>query len=203
MFEKSGLFVFLISPDEHIKKTGIIKKLRNNKICYVCLSDTLSSITKTLKENGIDAKRLCFIDTLSSHYSSQESTGRCIYVSSPSAIDEISGAIFTMKEKCDAFVFDDISSLLRYNDPSSILMFTNRVKMKNPGKMVYILSRDAASEGGIEEFIDDLVMFADETKDLRDMEKREDDASPKVGGMVPDQGASWPYGMSGFDELKS
>jgi hypothetical protein len=197
MFEKNGLFVFFIRSDEHLKKTGIIKKLKNHKICYVCLSDTVSSATKTLKKSGIDAKSLCFIDTLSSHYSSQKSTDRCVYISSPSAIDEISGAILMMKEKCDAFVFDDISCLLRYHEPSSVLRFTNSIKTGTPGKIVYMVSRDAVSEA-IDEFIDDLVMFADETNDLTAMRKEEKFA-PDTGKISHDSGAGWPYGSSGFD----
>ncbi len=195
MFEKNGLFVFLMKSDEQLKKTGIIKKLRNHRICYVCLSDTVSSAIQALKNNSIDAKGMCFIDTLSSHYSSQESTDRCVYISSPSAMDEMSGAILKMMKKCDAFVFDDISCLLRYNDPASILRFTNSVKMGNPGKIIYMISTDAVSEA-IDEFIDDLVMFADETKDLTAMGER---STPEAGKIVPDPGTTWPYGMSGFD----
>ncbi len=198
MFDKNGLFIFLIRSDEHFKKTNIIKKLRNHRICYVCLSDTVSSAMKTLKKNGIDAKSLCFIDTLSSHYSSQESTERCLYISSPSAIDEISGAILRMKKRCNAFVFDDISCLLRYHEPSSVLRFTNSVKAGNPGKIVYMISRDTVSEVNVDEFIDDLVMFADETKDLTAMD-REGKPPDEPGKISHDSGAVWPYGLSGLD----
>lgn len=198
MFEKDGLFVFLMKSDESIEKTSIIKKLRNHKICYVCLSDTVSSAAQALKKSGIDAKKLCFIDTLSSHYSSQESTDRCIYISSPSAIDEMSKAILRMKKKCNAFVFDDISCLLRYHESSSVLMFTNSFKMNNPGKMIYMVSKDAVSEEDVDEFIDDLIMFADETSDLTGIRKEEKDA-PEAVDLNPDSSASWPYGISGFD----
>lgn len=192
------MFVLFIKSDEHLKRTDIIKKLGNNKVCYVCLGDTVSSITETLKEGGIDAKSMFFIDTLSSHYSEKESTETCTYVSSPSAIDEISEAISKMKERCDTFVFDDISCLLRYHEPSSILRFTNKFKTKNPGKMIYIVSRDNVPEVNVDEFIDDLLMFADEAEDLSSM-PGEEKPSPETGKTGPDSGPAWPYGMSGFD----
>lgn len=195
MFENSGVFVFLIKSDEHAKKTGIIRKLSGHRICYVCLSDTASSAEKALGGSGIDVKGMCFIDTLSSHYSRQESTGRFIYVSSPSAIDEISRAISAMKKKCDAFVFDDISCLLRYHEPSSVLRFTNGFRTRSPGRMVYIVSVDAVPES-IGEFVDDLMMFSDETTDLTGMHA-EERVQPGPGDMNPHAGAEWPYGMSG------
>jgi len=187
--------VFIVGGDEYPKKRDIIKKLeKKHKICYVCLGDTISSISRELNNNGINTKKLFFIDTLSSHYGEQKSTKRCEYISSPSAIDEISEAIIRMKKNCNLFIFDDISDLLNYHDSSSILGFTNSIKIKDPGKMIYMISKEFSED--IEKFVDDLMMFADQTKDLTEENKKEETV-PAI--KAPKSGGNWPYSSYSLD----
>ena len=166
---RCNFLMFLIKDDEYERKITIIKELErmHEKICYICLNDTASSIIKELDTRGLNTRKFIFIDTLSSYYEKRKSSDQCFYVSSPSATNEMINTISKVDGKCDVFVFDTISELLAYLDASSILRFTHDVLTRNPGKIVYIVSKeDTITKREIQRLVDDLVMFADKTTDL-------------------------------------
>jgi hypothetical protein len=198
MIFKQGLTILFLNTEEFSEKAGILKDMgKNQKICYVCLNDKATNVSERLQKKGIDTRKLFFIDTLSSHYINQESTERCVYVSSPYGMDEIFDVILRMKRKCNLFVFDDISDLLKYHESSSILGFTNKMKKNNLGKILYMLSKhNQAYEDDIDCFINDLMMFADSKRELSaKFNEKEEIFSDK------DSVSGWPYEAIGLDTI--
>jgi len=168
---RRGFFMFLMKDDRYERKIPVIKELErtHKRICYVCLSDTASSVSEELTTRGLDRKKFVFVDTLSSYYGKKGSEERCKYVSSPFATREIIDTVLRMRGRCDVFVFDTISELLVYHDTSSVLRFTHDVITKDIGKIVYMVpERDSVPQRDVERLINDLVMFADKTTKLND-----------------------------------
>lgn len=168
--KKKSILVVLDEKQYEKELENIIKSLEKtrSKICYVCLNKPYEDVLENLKKMGIKTEKFFFIDVLSSHYFSKKSTDKCIYVSAPSALDEIHESIRKMmKKSCCAVLFDTISTLLIYHRPDSIVRFTNNLfykKERNKHKIIHIL----VYVGHIlkkerEELIEDLEMFVEKT----------------------------------------
>ena len=90
---------------------------------------------------------------------------------------EIRAAVVDAIERrgCSAIVFDTVSTLLIYQQNSSIVSFTNSLlsekKQENTKKLFIILKDDRTSEGDLDVLTKDLEMFADKKIDMTADEK--------------------------------
>jgi len=169
---ENEFLLMLINEEQYIEQLEKIVKAvekSHTKICYVCLNKPYQDITNELKARKIDTSRFIFIDVLSSHYKKQEPCENCIFLQSPANLDELKDAI---KVGCNAIIMDTVSTLLVYQDASSIISFTHKLLTdgnKGVKKIFIVLKEDPLSEES-RMLVDDLNMFADKkieiTKDL-------------------------------------
>lgn len=154
------------------KLEDMLKSIGGSKICYVCLSKPYSDVVSDLNERGIKTSNFIFIDVLSSHYKNPKPSKNCIFIRGPTELTKIRLAIKKAIEerKCSVIIFDTISTLLIYQETSSIVRFTHHLlsekEHENVKKLFIVLKGDQISSDENIRLVEDLSMFADKTLDL-------------------------------------
>ena len=172
---KSRFLLILLEEEEYPQKLEEIMKSvekTGTRICYVCLSKPYADVANDLGSMGMRVDDFFFIDVLSSHYGTPEPASNVIFVSSPADLGEIGEAVKSAVEEghCSAVVFDTISTLLIYQQTSSIVRFTNSIvsekKQENIKKLFIILKGGDVPPDDVNSLAKDLELFADKKLDL-------------------------------------
>ncbi len=167
-FKKNHNVVFLCRKENPLKFTfdllGSVSK-KSTRVLYITVDKSYSILTEKLRRENINFSNWFFIDCLSSSILAAEMpSSQCEYLSSPRALVDLAMAIDGKIGKYDLIVFDNISSLLYYNDYVSVLQLLNslmaRVR-KSKNHAAYLLSYDAKKE-----VMEDLALFADKVEIL-------------------------------------
>lgn len=167
----SILLLIVTKEAYHQQSIHIVKAMTEHtkKSCYVCINSPYNFVVDSMKKNNIPLDRFFFIDTLTRNVQEASSTDNCIFVSSPSALTEISLALSKALNEvhCDGALFDTISSLMIYQNAHTIVQFTHNILTKlriSNGKAIFIALKDDINS----ELIKDLYMFVDKVVDLSD-----------------------------------
>lgn len=164
--------LLLAGEDEYVDKLKEIINVagkKDTKICYICMSRPYKDVIEDLEKRGFDTKKFFFIDVLSSHYGKPTPKKNCIFIDEPSDLGSIREAIKkTMNiEKFSAIIFDTISTLLVYQETSSIVKFAHEIlsdeKQENVKKLFIVLKGGSVPLEENERLLKDLKMFADKT----------------------------------------
>jgi hypothetical protein len=96
---------------------SLMKSLKGQKICYVSLNKPAENVCEGLDKKKISTSNTFFIDAVSKSLGHNVEKDNVLYVSSPSALTELSIAIISALKgnSFDAFVFDSLSTLDIYN----------------------------------------------------------------------------------------
>lgn len=144
-----------------------IQDMKGKTVCYVTLNKTFSSLKETFEKKKIKIDKIVFIDGISKTIkSTPDQTDSCYYVSSPSALTEISLAISKfLKHHFDYIVFDSLTSLLIYQKKAPVATFVqsivNKIKESNTKALFY-----AVKVKEQEDLITEAEMFVDKVIDL-------------------------------------
>ena len=170
---KDNQIVVLIIPDNDYVKSiiSLTKELNDggSKICYITLNRPYRSIHALFEKNGMDMSKFFFIDAITKTAEMAETTENCEFVSSPSALTELSLSISNIleREKFDYMIFDSLSTLLVYESETVITKFVHfliaKVRVIGCNALFTCLKQDTGSI-----LIRDINMFADK---ILDMEK--------------------------------
>jgi len=167
--------LILMEEEAYLSKLDeIIKSVEKTKtrICYVCLSKPYTDVMEDLKRKGISTSNFFFIDVLTSHYKEPERVKNCIFIPSPNNLTAIQIAIRKAVEEkeCSVILFDTISTMLIYQQTSSVVNFTHHLlaegKQENVKKLFIVLKHDTIPAEENQRLIKDLGMFADKTLDM-------------------------------------
>ena len=129
------------------------------RICYTSLNKPYSTLSQSFKKSGIDLKKILFIEC--SGNADGGKLEQVVYVSSPRALTEMCitiGKVIDMG-KIEILIFDSLSTLLVYTDPSTVLKFTHSLITMLRSKSVSGILVCASSQS--EAIIKDISMFAD------------------------------------------
>lgn len=98
------------------------------RFCYVSLNRPWEDLRKALEADEVDTSKFFFIDCISkeTRRAPEKITG-CEFLSGPSALTEMNISISNNIEakKCDALLFDSLSTLLVYNKDTVVVRFTH------------------------------------------------------------------------------
>ncbi|MCR4368874.1 MAG: hypothetical protein NUV67_03130, partial [archaeon] len=152
----------------------LLKKMdaSHSKIIYVNLNELYTPLINHLKGLGIDPQKFFFVDAITMT-SDKEATlhDNCIFVSSPNALIELSLAISQSlhSQEADAILFDSLSTLLIYENESTVTKFVHSLigKIKASGLDAYFTALEGDSQS---EAIKDLSMFVDRVNTLTEFE---------------------------------
>jgi archaellum biogenesis ATPase FlaH len=170
--EGKGKISVLVIPEQKYTQhlLGILKTLseRYKLICYVSMNKPCNSLLDLMKENVIDTSKFYFIDCITKTAKIPEQVNYCTYISSPSALTEISLAVsnyFMNEAGADCFIFDSLSTLYVHESESTITKFVHYLmaKLKVVGCDSYftVLKTDENST-----LMKDVHMFADQIVDI-------------------------------------
>jgi hypothetical protein len=127
---------------------GVINKLSGKNVCFVTLNKTYPAVDEWMIKNRINTKNFAFIDAISKAIQNLKvQAPKCRYVTSPSALTEMSIAISEMVGKgVDYLMFDSISTLLVYNNEKQVEKFisgiVNKARSSETKSMFFILEND-------------------------------------------------------------
>lgn len=160
--EENQTILFLIPSSKYNSVIDkVTKKLSKKSICYITLNKTFYSLKEDFQKKKINLKNIVFIDAISKIMrKTPDSEEQTYYVSSPSAMTELSLAIGKFLEyNFDYLIFDSLNSLLVYERKAPISRFisnlVNKVKKTKTKAIFFALEN---SERGI---IDESGMVVD------------------------------------------
>jgi hypothetical protein len=135
----------------------------HNKICYISMNRPHDVILREFGKAAIDARKFFFIDCVGRGADGKD----VVHVSSPKALTELNITISRVLGKggIESSLFDSLSTLLIYEDPSNVIKFVHSiisVFRNSDVKAVFTcLKGDVNSE-----LIKDLGMFVDKIVEL-------------------------------------
>lgn len=167
---ENDIVLLLLPNDRCAEKINdiaeIISKMGGN-VCYVSTNKPYMTLLKNFGRGNIDTGKFCFIDCVTKSAKGTEEGGRVVCVSSPKALTEMNIAIKKMLEskKPGVTVFDSLSTLLVYEDPSVVTRFVHSIisVFRSLGlKGVLISLKDDVKN----ELVKDLGMFVDKVVEM-------------------------------------
>jgi len=173
--EKNKFLLVLLEEDNYPKTMDeIIKSVEKTKtmICYICLSKPYTDVVDELRKNGIDTDNFYFMDVLTSHYKKPEPVENCSFLSSPVDLEELRAEVIKaiQGKNCSVVIFDTISTLMIYQQSSSIVKFTHSLvsekTQENIKKLFLMIKESGIPSDDMSKLTKDLEMFADKKIDL-------------------------------------
>jgi hypothetical protein len=137
---------------------------------FITVNRTYPVMEKVLKGKGVDVSRLFFIDCISRRaIGDSQLTERCLYVSSPSQLTEVSvglmQALELLRGKRKFVYIDSLGTFLLYNSAGTMSKFSHFIITKLSVTEVKGIFMTAEKEKDIQ-LIKDLEVFCEKTVDL-------------------------------------
>jgi hypothetical protein len=159
-----------------------IKLLQKKGLCgvYVSVQRPFGNISSLLKKQGVDISQIIFIDVASAvSKETKEKCKGCVCVSPELDIDELIKAIYTSIEtinnkkfsrgmKCKKFIFiDSLNTFALYKPISETLRFSEFLMRMVKDKKDIVLILNVAKDLAYKKFIQDVVVRADRTIEVK------------------------------------
>jgi len=169
--KRNDVVIYVISTTNYgdcIKDLiGVVTKM-NDKICYTTLNKPYSTMISILEKAGIDTTKIIFIDSASGGFKNPDNKPNVIFISSPKALTDMNIQINKVidNEKINDLVFDSLSTLMAYEEESTIIKFTHSIisKIRTKGiKVVFTCLKDDMKG----ELMKDLSMFVDKIIEVK------------------------------------
>ncbi|MFH1364926.1 MAG: hypothetical protein ABIH52_04735 [Candidatus Aenigmatarchaeota archaeon] len=138
-----------------------------NKICYTTTNRPYATLLASFEKRGIKTERIIFIDSATGSFKKIESKSKVIFISSPRALTEMNIEINKVidKENVKQMLFDSLSTLLVYEQTSTVIKFSHsiisKLRSSNVKAVLTCLKDDMDSE-----IIKDLSMFVDKMVEI-------------------------------------
>lgn len=151
-----------------------LAKKDDGKICYVCFSKPYTDVIEDFKSERVDSNKFIFVDTLSSPHYKLKPVKNCLFIQDPKNLKEIGKILKRVvnKYKCEAIIFDTISTLLIYQQTHSIVRFTHELltdeSQKEVTKIYLVFKEGGVYKDESTKLINDLNLFADKTIEIKD-----------------------------------
>jgi hypothetical protein len=147
---------------ERIKEIVFSITVLYSRIIYVSLNKPFKTLKDYFGREGINEKRLLFIDAVTGKSGLSEDN-RVVFIQSPKALTDLSIVINeTFGKNPDCYIFDSLSTLLVYEDHHTVIKFVHSIIAKtrehNKKCVFTILEEDVNTE-----VMKDLNMFVDKT----------------------------------------
>ena len=160
---KKGEIAALVIPDKSYasRMRELVSSLSADyeRICYVSVSKPYSVVSDSIKKYGADPGKFFFVDCTQKQ---GKEGGQVVFVSSPKALTEMSITIGKVIElgKIEALILDSLSTLLVYEDQSTVVKFAHSlISTLRAKKVTGVL---VCMEGGkAAEAVKDISMFVD------------------------------------------
>lgn len=159
---EKGIILFVIPEKNYASAIGSIASSVSSaysRICYVCLSKPYQAILDSFKKHGISQSKFFFVDCTGKGSEGKE---QVVYVSSPKALTEMSITIGKVIQlgKIEALILDSLSTLLVYEQPSTVVRFVHSlISMLRENKVNgYMICLKGGMNLGV---VKDISMFAD------------------------------------------
>lgn len=172
--KKHQIIVLIIPNDQYMERIVDVAKevaVDSQKICYVTLNRPYDSLIETLKSANVDTSKFFFVDGITKTAEAPPSIENCEFVSSPSALTELSLTTSDLldSQKYDYIIFDSLSTLLVYESEIVVTKFIHflmsKVRIVGCKAIFTCLKQDADSV-----LIKDLNMFADKIIEMEHWE---------------------------------
>jgi len=170
-----GKSIMLELDAESYFETNIktVEKLQEKGLSgvYVSIQRPFKNVSSLLKKQGIDINKIIFIDVASAaSKEAQEKCEGCVHISPEIDIDELVRAIHTSIEKMKGkkFIFiDSLTTIALHKPISEALRFSEFLMRMVKSENDIILILNVAKDLSHKKFIQDVVVRADKTIEVR------------------------------------
>ena len=159
---EKGIDILVVSDKGYAQKVEELMRSASSsysRICYATVNRPYSAIAASFKKHGADLEKFFFVDCTGE---SGGKGGQVVFVSSPKALTEINITINKVFElgKIELLIFDSLSTLLSYEEPSTVVKFAHSLisscRSKGVGALFVCLKSEKSSS-----LLKDISMFAD------------------------------------------
>jgi hypothetical protein len=166
---KNNCIIIFIVPkitySDNVNTIAIASSAVYERISFVSLNKPFSTLRENFTKLGLDSKNIFFIDAASG---TAQTATNVTMVSSPRALTEMSIAInrSLTTTKSEHLIFDSLSTLIAYEQPSTIIKFCHALINSMREKKVkgaFICLKEDIDNG----LIKDLSMFVDKVTVLK------------------------------------
>ncbi|MBU0535614.1 MAG: DUF835 domain-containing protein [Nanoarchaeota archaeon] len=146
-----------------------LKQLSGKSVCYITLNKTFDALKELFKKNHIDTDNVVFVDAISKTIKKAPAqTDQCYFVSSPSALTELSLVISKfLKHNFEYIIFDSITNLMIYENKDSVAKFISHLVNKTEASKTRAIFY-ALKTGEHQTLIDQVGMFVDKVINLNE-----------------------------------
>lgn len=166
--ENQTIILILSGIEYHRGVLEVARQLSGQRVAYVTLNKTFSAMKDDFGKEGIDASKFVFVDGITKTIKKVKgSTTACYYVSSPAALDEISGALSKILARGFRYVlFDSLTNLPIYGGKAPVARFVSGTvaMIKERKGMAIFYALGVKEQDG---FIQESGMSVDKIIDLR------------------------------------
>jgi hypothetical protein len=112
----SVILYYTNHDEDYFKKIiELLKKERQEKICYITLDKTAGFLSELFEKNNFKKENIYFVDCISGLIKELQSTKHCDFISEPYNLNEIESSVKKFIGKgCNLVLFDSLSSLMAY-----------------------------------------------------------------------------------------
>lgn len=168
--KENDIILVLVANGKYSEKINDVAEISAKlceKVCYVSANKPYTTLVKNFEKVKIDTSKFYFIDCVTKSVAGSEAGGKVVCVSSPKALTEMNIAMKKVLEanKPGITVFDSLSTLLIYEDPSMVTRFVHSIisVFRSLGsKGVLISLKDDVKN----ELVKDLSMFVDKVVEM-------------------------------------
>lgn len=151
LLESKVVCVILPGEGFNEKIIGLVKKIKDKKVCYVALNKGADIIIESFGKNKIDLKNFFFIDCVSRTIINPKKIDNCQFVSSPNALTELSLAIGKcIDSSFSVILVDSLSTFMIYHNAEEISHFfhnlSNKVRAEEKNLILTLSNKDKNSE---------------------------------------------------------
>ncbi|MBR9677140.1 hypothetical protein GOV04_03295 [Candidatus Woesearchaeota archaeon] len=167
--KKSQVLLLTMKKSDYPKKHFLLLKAfskASTMTCYVTLSKPADSLIEELDKLKLKSQKFHFIDAITKTVKSAENTDQCSFVSSPTALTELSMTFSdtVVNFNCDNCLVEPLSALLVYQDINKVLQFAQnlitKVRVSNIKVSILVFEDDN------KQLVKDLHMFVDKAVKL-------------------------------------
>ncbi len=161
---KENKVIIVVFPTEGHAKSfrSFMKKIKNNRVCIVTVNKGYHVVREECEKSKVATKKFCFIDCVTKTVTKPINHPGCYYVSSPSALTELSLAVTKCMKITQIIFLDSFGTFSAYHSPKTLTRFVHSLtnKVRNQGDAVLIIGIAQKDKEG--PLFKEIAVFADE-----------------------------------------
>lgn len=169
--KEGEVILFLIPAKKYVANNLQLLKHYVNKLqsycIYITVNKPYAALIKTLQNNGVNTKRMFFIDAVTPSGTAAQKAGNVVFIGSAQGLTTISlaitSAVKSMPKGKRVLFLDSVSTLILYNNAGTVSKFSRflitKMKKWNVGGAIMSLEKESDEDlvGQLSQLCDNVI----------------------------------------------